>query len=152
MTKTGKPLLFLAAIGLGALIQYFMDSGRGDRRRHVLYDKARKALRLAGREAHDAAQNARNHVTGAAAELRSRIADSPVDDAQLVDRVRAELGHHVDRPRAVEVFAENGNVTLTGAMPEIEIRKAVATASSVPGVRSVDNKLVSEPLPPDTAA
>ena len=144
MAKSGKPLSFLAAIGLGALVQYFMDSGRGDRRRHVLYDKARKALRLAGREAHNAAENARNHATGAVAEARTRLADEPIDDDRLIERVRAELGHHVERPRSVQVFAENGRVTLTGAVPESDIRKAVVTASAVPGVQSVENRLVIE--------
>jgi osmotically-inducible protein OsmY len=141
MRKPSWPLSFLATLGAGALIQYFMDPGRGDRRRHVLYDKARKALRLAAREAHDAAENAKNHAVGAVAEVRGRIKNEVIDDSQLVDRVRAELGHHVERARGIEVFAENGRVVLSGVASADDAAKAVATTLSVPGVRTVENHM-----------
>lgn len=137
MRKSG----LLAALGLGAVIQYFADPKQGDRRRHVLYDKIRKALRISAREAHGAVENARNHTMGAVHELRNRLADAAADDIVLVDRVRAELGHHVERARAIEVVAESGRVTLTGAVGAGEGEKAAATALAVPGVRSVDNQL-----------
>ena len=133
---------------------YFLDPDRGTRRRHVAADKARRGLRVTGRELHDAAENAKNHAKGSVVELSHRMREHGVDDATLVERVRAELGHHVERARAIHVSAENGRVTLTGAVPFDEIERAARTAASVRGVQEVDNQLVTSggeqyPLSPE---
>ena len=136
-------MALLAGIGIGAAVMYFLDPDRGTRRRHILADKARRGLRVTGRELHNAAENARNHARGKVIELQHRIGEDPVDDARLVERVRAELGHHVERARAIEVTAENGRITLTGAVPFDQIERAAKTAESVRGVREIDNRLVT---------
>ncbi|MGH7638208.1 MAG: BON domain-containing protein [Gemmatimonadaceae bacterium] len=136
-------MALLAGIGIGAAVMYFLDPDRGTRRRHVLADKARRGLRLTGRELHDAAENAKNHTKGKVLELQHRMSEEPVDDQRLVERVRAELGHRVERARAIEVSAENGRVTLTGALPYDQIERATKTAASVRGVREIDNRLVT---------
>jgi osmotically-inducible protein OsmY len=133
----------LAGIGIGAALMYFLDPDRGTRRRHILADRTRRGLRVTGRELHDAAANARNHAQGKVIELTHRGNEAGVDDRQLVERVRAELGHHVERARAIEVAAENGRVTLTGALPFDQIERAASTAASVRGVREIDNRLVT---------
>ena len=136
-------MALFAGIGIGAALMFFLDPDRGTRRRHVLADKARHGVRVAGRELHDAAENAKNHTKGKVIELQHRLTEDQVDDARLVERVRAELGHHVDRARAIQVTAENGRVTLTGAVPYDQIEKAAKAAASVRGVREVDNRLVT---------
>jgi hypothetical protein len=136
-------LALLAGIGIGAAVMYLLDPDRGTRRRHVLADKARRGLRLTGRELHDAAENAKNHTRGKVIELTHRFEDEQVDDARLIERVRAELGHHVERARAIEVTAEDGRVTLTGALPFDQIERAERTVTSVRGVRAIDNRLVT---------
>lgn len=133
----------LAGIGIGAALMYFLDADRGTRRRHVLADKARRGLRVTGRELHDAAENAKNHTRGKVIELTHRFSDDEIDDGRLVERVRAELGHQVERARAIEVTAENGRVTLSGALPFDQIERAARTAASVRGVRELDNRLVT---------
>ena len=139
-----NPFSFVAKLGIGAAIMYFLDPNSGDRRRHVAYDKARKALRIGGRELHDAAENAKNHAVGAVAEVRARINAEAPDDAQLIGRVRAELGHHVERVRNIEVVADSGCVTLRGTVPADQMDSAIKTVASIPGVRHVDNRLVAE--------
>lgn len=136
-------MALFAGIGIGAAVMYFLDPDRGTRRRHVLADKARRGLRVTGRELHDAAENARNHTKGKVLDMSHRMTEDPVDDARLVERVRAELGHHVERARAIEVSAENGRVTLTGSLPFDQIDSAAKTAASVRGVREIDNRLVT---------
>lgn len=136
-------MALLAGIGIGAAVMYFLDPDRGTRRRHVLADKARRGLRVTGRELHDAAENAKNHTKGKVLELQHRMTEDAVDDERLVERVRAELGHRVERARAIEVSAENGRVTLTGALPYDQIERATQTAAAVRGVREIDNRLVT---------
>ena len=138
-------LTLLAGLGLGAAIMYFLDPGRGARRRHVVGDKAMSALRDGARDARKLAVNARNHVTGAVVQTRNRISGEIVDDIQLAERVRAQLGHHVEHARAIEVVAENGVVRLTGAIPPEEIQRAEKTACAVAGVQSVENGITAAP-------
>jgi hypothetical protein len=142
-SASSSRLALLAGIGIGAALMYFLDPDRGTRRRHVLADKARRGLRVTGREMHDAAENARNHTRGKVIEITHRLSEDAVDDTRLAERVRAELGHHVERARAIEVTAENGRVTLSGAVPFEQIERAAKTAASVRGVRDIDNRLVT---------
>jgi hypothetical protein len=65
-------------------------------------------------------------------------------DATLVERVRARMGHHISHPRAVEVTAHQGYVTLRGAIPDREVTGLVAAVSRVPGVREVLDELESD--------
>jgi hypothetical protein len=142
-SKPNANLALLAGIGIGVAAMYFLDPQRGTRRRHILADKARRGMRVTGRELHDAAENARNHARGKVTELRNRMREDGVDDNVLVERVRAELGHHVEHARAIQVTAENGRVMLSGAVPFDHISRAEATARSVRGVVDVDNGLVA---------
>ena len=133
----------LAGIGLGAAIMYFLDPDRGNRRRHLAGDQARKALRHGRRELHDAVENAKNHAVGAVAEVRGRLSREDVNDSLLIERVRSELGRHVEHPRAIEVFVENGNVTLAGAVAPSEVAEAEKAVCGVRGVQCVTNQLVA---------
>lgn len=138
-------LTLLAGLGIGAAVMYLLDPDRGTRRRHIAADRARRAARLGGRETREAVENAKNHVIGKATEARNRMTEETVDDGQLVERVRAELGHHVEHARAIEVVAENGTVTLTGAVAPDEVGKAASTVAGVRGVQRVQNQLVARP-------
>lgn len=142
MERGNGMLAVLAGLGLGAAVMYLLDAGRGARRRHVLADKARSVARMRARNVREATVNARNHAKGMVAEARGRIEDEDTPDTILVDRVRSELGHHVEHARAIEVFAEQGTVVLCGVVPPSEIEDAVRTAESVRGVACVENQLV----------
>ena len=131
----------LAGIGIGAAIMYFLDPGRGARRRHVLADKAVSRVHDAQHGARDVALGMRNRATGTIAEVRGRLRDEEVSDDQLVARVRAELGHHVERVRPIEVVAEGGAVTLRGAVSAEDLPRVVATVERVRGVQRVVNNL-----------
>ena len=136
-----RSLTLLAGIGIGAALMYFLDPDRGARRRSMAVDRAASVLRQSRRAAISAAQNAKNHALGVAAELRGRLNDDALDDDQLVARVRAELGHHARHTSGIEVVAHDGRVILRGAALADEVVEIVRTASGVPGVRGVDNQL-----------
>ena len=131
----------LAGIGIGALLMYFFDPDRGTRRRHMASDQTARSLRKAARRLRDQAEGTRNHVRGAAAELRARRRNEMVDDDVLVERVRAELGHHVRHTGAIEVSASGGRVTLSGPVLAREVGDVLTTIAAVRGVRGVENHL-----------
>ena len=130
----------LAGIGIGAAIMYFLDPDRGGRRRALVRDQAASLLRQGTRELRDRATDVSNRVRGTAAELRNRDEETPEDDV-LTARIRAELGHHVEHSRAIEIFAENGRVTLRGPVLRDEMDDVLSTVRKVRGVESVNNEL-----------
>lgn len=145
----GSPVLtLLAGLGLGAALMYFLDPERGRGRRHRAAEQVASAARDAQKRLHDVAVHARNRGAGAVAEVRGRLTEEEVTDEQLVARVRAELGHHIENVRPIEVAAEGGNVTLRGDVPAQELPAVIAAVEKVRGVEWVDDRL--EPRP-DTA-
>ena len=133
-----RALLF--GLGVGAALMYLLDPDRGNRRRHLAADRTRKALRRGGRELHDVAENVKNHARGKLIEARNRKRGDVVDDAVLVERVRAELGHRVERAQDIQVTAENGNVILSGTASKAELERAAEVACHVRGVQCVETQ------------
>jgi osmotically-inducible protein OsmY len=145
MERNDKALTLLTGIGIGAAIMYFLDPDRGARRRALLADQAVSRVRTGAREAAELADDARNHARGAAAELRGRMRDEEVSNDQLVARVRAELGRHVERVRGIEVVADGGTVTLRGKVDADAMAEAMAAARQVRGVERVLSELSLSP-------
>lgn len=138
----GSPFAaLLTGIGIGAALMYFLDPDRGTGRRHRVADQAASAARDAQDRLRDLAVHTRNRGAGTVAEVRGRLREEEVTDEQLVARVRAELGHHVESVRPIEVVAEGGNVTLRGAVPAQELPAVIAAVEKVRGVQWVDNQL-----------
>lgn len=138
---TSRPGTLLAAVGLGAALMYFLDADSGARRRNVLRDQIASASRQLADALRDRSAHARNRAVGTVAEVRGRLEEEDVSDEQLVARVRAELGHHVERLRPIEVTAENGTVTLSGSVPAEDLPAVLAATEKVRGVQHVENRL-----------
>ncbi|MGQ0814743.1 MAG: BON domain-containing protein [Gemmatimonadota bacterium] len=136
-THKNETIALLAGVGLGAAIMYFVDPHRGKARRHMLADQTAGALRDAGRDLEVTRRDLRNRAQGVAAELRQHVEDDVVSDPQLVERVRAELGHHVDSIRRLEISATNGEITLTGSIPADQHDEILRVVDKVRGVRQV---------------
>jgi uncharacterized membrane protein len=125
---------------------YFLDPDRGARRRALARDRGEHAAHRFRALLSHAGIELRARARGAVAETRSKMhADQP-DDALLVERVRAVLGHAVSHPHAIHVAAEGGCVTLGGPVLRAEVSRLLAKALTVPGVRRVHDALeVHEP-------
>lgn len=139
--SSGTALTLLTGLGLGAALMYFLDPDRGARRRALVRDRTASALRQGGRGAQGIAEDARNRAVGTAAEIGRRLRDEQVTDDQLVARVRAQLGHHVERARAIDVVADGGRVVLRGEVAADEVEDVLSTVRGVRGVDQVDNQL-----------
>jgi osmotically-inducible protein OsmY len=131
----------LLGVGLGVALMYFLDPGRGARRRALVRDRAGSVVRSGRRQLHDRAEDLRNRAAGTVAEVRGRMRDQPVSDEQLVARVRSNLGHHVGRAQAIDVTARGGTVTLRGELPRAELDEVLAAVRGVRGVERVENEL-----------
>lgn len=131
----------LTGIGLGAALAFVLDPERGARRRALVRDKAVRSARLTGDALDATMRDMSNRTRGIAAAARSKWSGGPVDDATLVERVRAKVGRVCSHPRAIDVDVRDGEVTLRGPIMFAEVDDVMSTAAGVPGVRSVVNEL-----------
>src|SRR6266487_3043724 len=109
-----KALTFGAGIGIGTGVMYLLDPDRGKRRRARLRDKFASATRKTGEGVEVTARDLSNRARGIVTSIQSKFTSGETDDAVLIHRVRSRLGRIVSHPGAIEVTAEDGNVTLGG--------------------------------------
>ena len=131
----------LAGAGLGALAMFLLDPDRGGRRRALVRDKAVLTTRKTRDGVDAAARDVMNRTRGIAAATRGRLAREAVSDDTLVERVRARLGRACSHPRAIDVYAVDGEVTLTGPILAAEVEDVMATVAAVRGVTGIVNAL-----------
>jgi osmotically-inducible protein OsmY len=133
---------FLCGTALGVAAMYMLDPDRGRRRRAVVGDKAASLALDTQRALRAATRDAAHRIDGLRARARHLLTDEPVpDDLQLIERVRARMGRLVSHPRAIQVGANQGRVTLSGPVLAHEVDRLLDAVRSVWGVSSLDNKL-----------
>jgi hypothetical protein len=131
----------LIGAGLGAAAIFILDPTAGGRRRALVRDKIVHASRLT-RDGLDAtARDMSNRARGIAAATRGRLWNGEADDDTLVERVRAKLGRASTHPRAIDVLANDGVVTLRGPILASELSNVLATVRAVRGVQDVINHM-----------
>lgn len=139
----GKITSAITGLGLGMLGMYFYDAEMGGTRRAQLRDK----LHAIGRiklEAKDAMlEDARNRLVGFLYKTRSRVMSRRPSDRQLVERVRAEMGHVISNPGAIDVDAKDGTIRLTGDILASDIDRLMDAIWAVPGVKAIEHQLAT---------
>lgn len=136
-----RGLAFGTGLGIGTGLMFLLDPNQGKRRRAMLRDKCYWAARKTGEGVEVTARDLRNRTHGIVSEVQSRFSSAPVDDAVIVDRVRAKLGRVVSHPRAINVTSQNGRVVLSGPVLAAELPKLLACVNSVGGAKQVINQL-----------
>lgn len=137
----GRKLNLLGGVGIGAFLSYLLDPDRGRRRRALARDKAARLWSRGGRWAGGVSRDMGNRARGLVTQLQGRREEAPVDEDVLVARVRSEIGRVVSHPRAIEVTASAGRVTLSGPILTREVEDLLSCVCSVRGVKGVDNRL-----------
>ena len=132
----------IAGVGVGAGCMYLMDPDRGKSRRALLRDKTTSAYRDVQTSVQRAQADLANRAHGLLARAQSAVQHEPVEEDQLIARVRARLGHLVSHPHAIDVIAREGAITLSGAVLENEAPALVSGVGSIHGVSSVCDHLV----------
>ena len=142
----------LAAGGVGALAEYFFDRQHGARRRHMLRDRARAALR---RRSRDAARRAK-YLEGVAEGVAYKAAHAvpgvgghkePPDDVALAQKVESIAFRKAGVPKGqVSVNADNAVIYLRGHLKSDEqIEELVRATNAIEGVNGVRNLLHTAP-------
>jgi len=136
-----KALAWLSGLGIGAGMMALADPDRGKRRRALLRDKAIHVSRLSRDGLDVARRDLNNRVRGRVAVLSARLRNESVDDAVLVERVRAKLGRHCSHPQAIQVAARDGRVVLAGPVLAAEAGRVLDAVRRVPGVEAIEDRL-----------
>ena len=147
-----KGLLVLGCTGLGAGIMYVLDPRLGQRRRALVRDKAQAYWRRTGKLISQTAHDARQRTYGLIAQTQAQLRGAEVpEDAVLVARVRAQIGHVVSQAGTIDVTAQQGRVTLSGSIAAHEVEKLLSAVASVAGVTAVVNRLEVNHAPASVA-
>ena len=134
-------IAFLGGVGVGVGLMYLLDPERGAQRRSWMRDKAVHWRHRIADAAEATSRDVAQRTRGLVARTRSRFRHEDVPDDTLVERVRAEMGRKVSHPRAIDVTAEQGVVTLRGPVFASEADRLLACVERVPGVEDVVNEL-----------
>ena len=131
----------LMGIGLGSALAYILDPNGGGRRRALLRDKLVHAGHVTSRALDATASDMASRTKGMVAATAGRFRERHVDDERLVERARARLGRASSHPRAIDIRAEDGVLTLRGPCLASELPRLLGTMAAVRGVREVINGL-----------
>jgi hypothetical protein len=133
--------MFFGGVAVGAALAIVLDPNSGGRRRALIRDKIVRGANLTARGADATMRDMANRARGIAAATRGRMWNEDVDDARLMERVRAKLGRACSHPHAIDIDVHDGEVTVRGPILAGEVRDVLDTAASVRGVHSVVNEL-----------
>ncbi|HEX2244346.1 MAG TPA: BON domain-containing protein, partial [Gammaproteobacteria bacterium] len=139
MLRTG--LAVLGAAGAGAALMYFLDPQRGRRRRVLARDKVNRITHKTTGTVGATSRDLRNRALGIMAETRSLVSRRQVSDEVLAERVRARLGSLVSHASSIQVWSDNGRVTLSGGVLAAELPRLMRGVSSIRGVTGIENLL-----------
>ncbi len=120
---------------------YFFDPDRGRKRRTLVKDKAVSAVRDVDDAINKTSRDIRNRARGVVAEVRSLVSMEEIPDDILQARVESKIGRLVSHPHAIEVAADEGEITLGGPVLANEVERLVRGVSAMRGVSSVRNRL-----------
>jgi osmotically-inducible protein OsmY len=143
----------LVAGGVGALAEYFVfDRQHGARRRHMVRDRTRAALRRRSRDAVRRAKYLEGVAEGAAHKAAHAVPGvgahgEPPDDVTLAQKVESIAFRKARVPKGhVSVNADNAVIYLRGHLGSDEqIEELVRATLAVEGVNGVKNLLHTGP-------
>jgi hypothetical protein len=131
----------LVGAGVGAIFAIVLDPVSGRRRRALMQEKVLRVARRGSRTASKAGRDVAHRAKGVLAAARHVGPESAVDDAVLVERVRATMGHFASHPQAISVVAHRGTIVLEGQILAGEVDQVIDAIEGVPGVSRVENRL-----------
>lgn len=155
--RVGVGASFLVGAAVGSALMYFLDPRSGAYRRSLARDRISSSSRSAASTTGKRFRHLRNQIGGlvvASTEwLRSPATDS---DRKIADRIRTRLGRVTHHMHAVAVEVHNGEVLLSGRLPDDEALRVVAETKEIQGVKGVKDEIKrysqEQPGPSEQAA
>ncbi len=141
LRDTGTMLL---GAGIGAGLMYLLDPHAGRRRRAIIRDQVLSFTHSAQLEANRRKQGLINRTRGQVMELRRRTIEGAVDDDTLEQRARAQVGHVISHPGALEFQARKGLVIIAGPVFRGEKQSIEQRLRKTRGVKSWDLSGIQE--------
>src|SRR5947209_6396476 len=108
-----QSLPLMSGIGLGAGLMYYLDPQLRKRRRTQVREQVPHRLNKSDVAVGTVARDLRHRAEGAWARWGSLLSSRPASEPVVAERVRSPLGRFVSHPRALEVTARAGRVTLS---------------------------------------
>ena len=137
--------LFIAGVGLGIVMEFFVDPVRGRRRRTIVADKAGSLVRHLSWRTDKFVRHSKGRVYGVFQRaVHLMPADNPEpDDVTLTNKVKSEIFRMPDIPKSCIVMeAYRGVVTLRGQVEDPGlIHRIQFRVRRIPGVTGVENYL-----------
>ena len=129
---------FVAGFAVGGAAVALLGRAR---QRAMVRDKSMSLAKGAAGATRRRAKDLRQRLRGVVYQAKARLSQEGIPDDILVERVRAQLGKPVSHPRAIEVRACDGCVTLAGPILADEAEDLIRQVSRIPGVVSIDCEL-----------
>jgi len=142
MGRAANTGFLIAGAGIGAGCMFLMDPDRGRARRALLRDKTGSAYGEVRASVDSAQADLANRAKGLVAKAKSLVQHEPVEDDQLVARVRAKVGRLVSHPHAIDVTAQHGRITVSGDVLEQEAEGLLSGVGAIRGVSAVCDHLL----------
>jgi uncharacterized membrane protein len=142
-TGLNRVLRWVGGIGLGSAVMALLDPIAGGRRRARMRYGITHALSDTGDVIGKTARGFGHRTTGFAAQAFTPFRTEEASDDVLAERVRSRLRRVVSNPHAIEVYADQGHVTLAGDILSHEVERLLNHVAKVRGVRSLSNRLQS---------
>lgn len=144
--RSAQELAAVAALALaaGAALEFFLDPRNGKRRRHLVRDRTRAALRRRVRTVERQAHYEAGKMVGVAHAITHHQHPTPeLDDVSLVRKVESELFRDRTIPKGpISINADRGIVVLRGQLDDAQqIQRIEREVRDVAGVRDVENLL-----------
>jgi len=142
-----KAKSLIGGIGIGVGLMYFLDPGRGRRRRALARDKSVGLWNATGNVLGKTRRDLGNRAQGISAWGKNWFRRDEGAPAQVLEaRVRSRLGRLAMHPSSIEVTVlPGGAVTLSGPVLEDEVERILDGVASVEGVSSIENRLEAHP-------
>jgi hypothetical protein len=130
----------VAGAGIGAAMAFLLDPNGGPARRARVRDKMARATRKTREGLDRTTRDMANRTRGVVSATRARFTRDVIDQ-RLVERARVTLGRWCSHPRALDVEAKDGIVTLRGPILMTEAAALLSAVETVRGVRGVADEL-----------
>lgn len=144
------PVLWSLGLLMGAAAMYLLDAENGEYRRAGVARRVEQYRDEVERTLDRQGERARRRLQGTAREARRRVRERLISDEAIWREINARLEEVLPFEEAalIDVEVRRGRAILEGAVAEDRLNRLLGRVATVPGVRGLDNRLVTRASAP----